>query len=104
MKTHVRHRAACCPGYSGQSAELVNHISRQFSRVGLYSSSTEAQQVWESHMSTNVNATGLGHTHCLVHEHRVTRVVTAGNVGRGDKFHERVIVAHAPGAEAFAQV
>src|SRR5690606_27902323 len=64
----------------------------------------EAHEVAISHMRADADAARRRLFHHLADARRVARVKAAGDVGAGDDAEHGNIVAHRPGAEAFAQV
>ena len=55
-------------------------------------------------MGPQVDAGGTRRAHGMVHDHRVAGMMAAGDVGGGDDFHHRRVVAHAPCAEPLAEI
>ncbi|MNW20327.1 hypothetical protein D3C71_2206870 [compost metagenome] len=55
-------------------------------------------------MGAKIDAMLLGEADGPIHHHRISGMVTAGDVGRGDHAHQPGIVGNGVGAVALAQI
>ena len=67
---------------AGERAKLVDHMGDEFLGLDVHLPTAKAHQVREAHMRPQVDATGLGQTHRVVHDQRVAGMETAGHIGR----------------------
>ena len=87
-----------------QRAHLVLHIGFGLGGGAHHVPAAEAHQVRIAGVRAHGHARRLGCGHGLVHHQRVTRVVTAGHVDRGDVLHHLAVQPDGIRAEALAQI
>ncbi|MCY1377163.1 hypothetical protein D9M69_647180 [compost metagenome] len=104
MGLDVGHPAALSRGHGLQCTHLVEDGGFQFLGRQLHGAAAETLQVGEGRVRTQAHAVGQREAHGLAHHDRVARMKTAGDVGAANHLQQRRVVAHAPGAEAFAEV
>ena len=91
-------------GHRGERTELVEHCGFEFGGRHLHGPPAKALQVGEGGVGTEAGAAVTRRAHGVAHHQRVAGMEAAGDVGRIDDRQQRLIVAHLPGAEGFAQI
>ena len=91
-------------GHAAQCTELVGDHRRQLAGVDLHHAAAETLAIGEADVRADVDAPRGGGADRALHDHRVAGVEAAGHVGRRHHAEQRLVVAHAPGAVAFAEV
>ncbi len=101
---HVAHPAALDTADAVQRADLVEQHVFHFFRGAGHGTAAEADQVGVGRVGSDAYAMGHRQGDGAAHGDRVRCVEAAGDVGAIDEGHYLGIKAHAPGAEAFADV
>ena len=81
VKAHVRDPMPSRIGDASERPELIDHVMRQFVRIGLDRPAAETHQVRESDVRTQVDTVRECKPHGLVHDDRIAGVIAAGHVG-----------------------
>ena len=104
MRLHEAQATALGLGECSQRAHLIDHHLVGLVRGDAHVAPAKALQVRQTGMRAHRHATGKRHGHRAPHGARIAAMEAAGDVGRGDMVEHRLVVAHAPGAEALAHV
>ncbi|MCY1446860.1 hypothetical protein D9M71_634500 [compost metagenome] len=87
-----------------QRAELIQHHGLHLVRRTAHVPAAEAGEVGIGRMRADADAMLHRQAHGALHDQRIAGMEAAGQVGLVDQRHGVDIVAHLPGAEAFAHV
>ena len=104
MGLHVRHPAPFRRRHALQRADLVDQPCLQFRRRQVHAAPAEALQIGKRRVRAEADPARQRRTHGLAHHQRVTGMEAAGDVRAGHHIEHGGVVAHRPGAEAFAEV
>src|SRR5438552_9367477 len=85
-------------------SSLVDDQVVHLLRLDLHDAPAEAQQVGKRRMGADRDAALYGERDGLADGGRIAAVEAAGDVRRADERHDAGVVAHLPGAVAFAHV
>ncbi|MNL24864.1 hypothetical protein D3C87_1463150 [compost metagenome] len=104
MRLDVAHVGAGGGGQAFQRANLVDDVGHQVGAGHVHVASAETRQVGVGHMRAHRHAIGARGLQGAQDAGRIARMETAGHVGAGHHRQHGLVIAHAPGAKAFAQV
>lgn len=91
-------------GKPRQRAQLIKNMRLQFRQFHVDPAPAEAHAVGKADMRAQIDPVILGQTDGAVHDDRIARVITAGDIGRTDLRHQRIVVGDAIGTETLAHV
>ena len=91
-------------GKRRQRADLIEDVVLYLLGPQVHRPATEAHQVRESRVGTDAHAVAEGQPHGPVHHHRVPGVIAAGDVGRSDQRHQRLVRAEGICPETLSHV
>ena len=84
--------------------KLIAHDIAERLVAEIDAAAAEALQIGKAGMRADADIARHGPRHGARHHIRIARVKPAGDIGGADDLQQRGIVAHGPGAEAFAHV
>ena len=97
-------RSPCAAATRRQGADLIDDEVLDLSRGATHLAPAEAGEILEPGMGADGHAVGPGELDRPAHDAGVARMEAAGDVGRRDHLHQRLVVAQAPGAEGLADI
>ena len=104
VRLDVRHPLSLRLRHAHQRTHLVGQHRRQLARRQLHHAPAETLQVGERRVRAQADTGCCRQAHGVGHDQRIAGMEAASHVGRPDDGQQRGVVAHAPGAEAFAEV
>lgn len=104
MRLDVAHRRADRRRHAGQRADLIDDVGNQVFARHVHVAAAEALQVGIRDMRAHRDTARRGGLQRPQDASGIAGVEAAGHVGAADDVEDRRIAAHAPGAEALAEI